>query len=74
MSKSEKISKISVRSYVDNFIKIDPSGLATVLPHTHIHTQTHTHTHTHTHTLGSIATYSVKMTEYKNAKGIFLKN
>ena len=32
--------------------------------HTHIHT--HTHTYTHTHTLGSIATYSVKLTEYKN--------
>ena len=33
-------------------------------------TQTDTHTYTqtdrHTHTLGSIATYSVKMTEYKN--------
>ena len=26
------------------------------------------HTHTHTHTLGSIATYSVKMTEYKNKR------
>ena len=35
--------------------------------HTHIHT--HTHTHAHTHTLGSIATYSVKMTEYKKTHG-----
>ena len=35
--------------------------------HTHIHTQTHTHIHTDTHTdtLGSILTYSVRMTEYK---------
>ena len=29
-------------------------------------THTHTETDTQTHTLGSIATYSVKMTEYKN--------
>ena len=29
-------------------------------------TDTRMHTHTHTHTLDSIATYSVKMTEYKN--------
>ena len=29
------------------------------------HTHTDRHTHTHTHTLGSIATYSVKLTEYK---------
>ena len=28
-------------------------------------TQTDRQTHRHTHTLGSIATYSVKMTEYK---------
>ena len=64
--------QISVRSYVENFIKIDPSVWAGELPHTHIHTHTHTdahtHTHTHTHTLGSIATYSVKMTEYKKGK------
>ena len=35
--------------------------------HTCIHAYIHTHTHTyiHTHTLGSIATYSVKLTEYK---------
>ena len=31
-----------------------------------IDTQTDRHTDRHTHTLGSIATYSVKMTEYKN--------
>ena len=30
-------------------------------------TDRQTDRHTHTHTLGSIATYSVKMTEYKNA-------
>merc|ERR1712240_749909 len=35
---------------------------------THIQTHRHTdrQTDTHTHTLGSIATYSVKMTEFKN--------
>ena len=31
---------------------------------------THRHTHRRTHTLGSIATYSVKMTEYKKEKEI----
>ena len=41
------------------------------------HIQTHRHTHTHTHTLSLIATYSVKMTEYKNPepsnkKGTFI--
>ena len=35
------------------------------------HRQTHAHTHAHTHTLGSIATYSVKMTEYKKESGDF---
>ena len=40
--------------------------------HRHTHTQTHTQTHTHTliHTPSvSIATYSVKMTEYKKIRG-----
>ena len=32
------------------------------------HRQTDRHTHAHTHTIGSIATYSVKMTEYKKGK------
>ena len=36
------------------------------LERTHRQTDRHTHTHTHTDTLGWIATYSVKMTEYKN--------
>ena len=31
----------------------------------HSHAHTHMHIHTHTHTLGSIAKYPVKMTEYK---------
>ena len=51
-----------IKSFVENFVKIHQSVWATELPHT----DTHTHTHTHTYTLGSIATYSVNMTEYKN--------
>ena len=43
-------SQISVRSFVENFIKIDPSVWAGELPHTYTHTHTQTHTHTHTHT------------------------
>ena len=41
--------------------------------HTHTHARTHTHIHTHIHsrTLGSIATYSVKMIEYKNVSTRF---
>ena len=38
--------------------------------HIHIHTHTHTHTYTHTHNLGSIATYSGKLTEYKYGEEI----
>ena len=53
-------------SLVENFIRIYPSVWATALPHTHTHTQPQRRTHIHTHTLGSIATYSVEMTEYKN--------
>jgi len=34
--------------------------------HARTHERTHARTHIHTHTLGSMATYSVKMTEYKN--------
>ena len=51
-------SQILVRSFVQNFIKIDPSVWAVSLSHTHIHT------YIHTHTLGSMATYSVKVTQY----------
>ena len=40
--------QISVRSFVENFIKIDPSVWAVSLSHTY----THTHIHTHTHTRG----------------------
>ena len=58
-------SQIVVKLFVENFIKIDPSVWAVSLSHTHKHTYIHTHTHIHTHTLSSIATYSVKMTEYK---------
>ena len=45
---------------MQNFIKIGSAVWAVAL------TQTDRRTHAHTHTLGSIATYSVKMTEYKN--------
>ena len=70
-------SQISVRAFVENFTQIYPSVWGVALSHTdththihtysrvHTHTHRHTHTQTHTHTLGSIATYSVKMTEYK---------
>ena len=57
---------------MQNLIKIGSAVWAVALTHTdrhthaHTYTHTHTHTHAHTHTLGSIATYSVKMTEYKN--------
>ena len=54
----------------------------TLLDTTHKHTQTHTNTHKHTqkhtktktdtftqtHIMGSIAIYSVKMTEYENGE------
>ena len=65
----KRTSQISVRSFVENFIKIDPSVWAAALPHTDTHTDTQTDTqhttHTHTYTLSSTATYSVKMTKYK---------
>ena len=50
------------------FIKIGPLVWAVEMTKTQTHTNTHTHTHTHTDTLGSIATYSVKLTEYKNRR------
>ena len=53
--------QISVRLFVENLIKIDPSVWAVALSHAY----TYTYTHIHTHTLSSIATYSIKMTEYK---------
>ena len=54
---------------MQSFIKIDATVWAVELPHT----DTHTHTHTDAHTLiqtpsVSIATYSVKMTEYKKRR------
>ena len=49
---------------MESFIKIGSSVWAVEVTHTD--TQTDRQTHTQTHTLGSIATYSVKMTEYKN--------
>ena len=53
---------------MQNFIKIGSAVWAVALTQTDRQTDTHTHAHTHahTHTLGSIATYSVKMTEYNN--------
>ena len=62
--------KKSVRSFVENFIKIHPSVWTVALSHTH----TYIHTHTHTHTLGSIATYSDKMTEYIKQELLLLVN
>ena len=56
--REKRTSQILIRSFVENFIKFHTSVWATELPHTD------THTYTHTHTLGFIATYSVKMTEY----------
>ena len=51
---------------MQSFIKIDTTVLAVELPHTDTHTDAHTYTHTLIHTPSvSIATYSVKMTEYK---------
>ena len=50
---------------MQNLIKIGSAVWAVALTQTQ--TRTHAHTHTHTHTLGSIATYSVKMTEYENS-------
>ena len=47
---------------MQNFIKIGSAVWAVALTQT----DRQTHAHTHTHNLGSIATYSVKMTEYKN--------
>ena len=67
--KNRKIhhKQISLRSFVQSFIRIDTTVLAVELPHTHRRTHIHTHTHTLIHTPSvSIATYSVKMTEYKN--------
>ena len=61
----KRTSQISVRSFVENLIKFGSAVWAVAL------TQTHAHTHTHTHTLGSIATYSVKMTEYKKEKCLY---
>ena len=63
-------SDIFVKSFVENFIKIHPSVWAVALSHTYTQTYMHTHIHTyiHTHTLGSIATYSVKLTEYKKTQ------
>merc|ERR1712115_174077 len=41
--------QISVRSFVENFIKIHPSVWAVALSHTHTHTHTYTHTYIHTY-------------------------
>ena len=48
------------------FIKISLSVLDVEMTHTHKHT--YAQTHRQTLTLGSIATYSVKMTDYKKGK------
>ena len=38
--REKRTSQISVRSFVENFIKIDPTIWAAALPHTHTHTHT----------------------------------
>ena len=48
---------------MESFIKISLSVWAVEMTQTHAHT--HIHTHSQTDTLGSIATCSVKLTEYK---------
>ena len=48
---------------MESFIKISLSAWAVEMTQTHAHT--HIHTHSQTDTLGSIATCSVKLTEYK---------
>ena len=61
--REKRTLQISVRSFVENFIKIDPSVWAGELPHTYrrTHTHTHIHTYTHTHALGSIASFAVNI-------------
>ena len=51
ISKSGKKTtpQISVRSFVENFIKIHPSVWAVALSHTDTHTYSHTYIHTYTH-------------------------
>ena len=53
---------------MESFIKIGPLVWAVEMTQTdtQTHRETHGHTNTQTDTLGSIATYSVKTTEYKN--------
>ena len=63
-------SQIYSRSFVESFIKIGSSVWAVEMTHTYRHT--YRQTDTHTHTLGSIATYSVKMTEYNNNIQVFI--
>ena len=41
---------------------------------THTDAQTDRRTDAHTHTLGSIATYSVKMTEYKKSDALSIEH
>ena len=52
---------------MESFIKIGPSVWAVEMTHTHRHT--HRQTDRQTDTLASIATYSVKLTEYKKKNG-----
>ena len=62
ISKSKNVTKINLL----NFDK--PQHCSRLAPTVMDLTRgaTYKHTHIHTHTLGSIATYSLKMTEYKN--------
>ena len=46
--RGKRTSQISVRSFVENFIKIHPSVWAVALSHTHTYIHTYIHTHIHT--------------------------
>ena len=63
ISKSETL-QISIHLWKISSKSIRSFGLQ------RFHTQTHRQTDTHAHTLGSIATYSVKITEYKRYFGM----
>ena len=53
---------------MESFIKIGPFVWAVEMTQTDTHT--YTYTDTHTDTLGSIATYSVKLTEYNKKRRV----
>ena len=68
ISSSKGNCLLSLYIILQSFIKIGRELFELIDIKTHRQTDRHTdrQTHRQTHTLGSIATYSVKMTEYKN--------